>query len=170
MELMTYMENEEAWVPFPSLLQGLRMSRVSTSDLLLVSANPVADLGDLVAFVGVFKAAGGKVERLAVACPCPSLEWIRAVRAEGLDAIYFCPRDPGLTLSRVRRGDLAEVPRDLCPALHVRVFDGQATSVCGNRYDRLVLGRHQFTEQCFARWDVCRWAIAGDSLAATAMR
>jgi hypothetical protein len=170
MELMTYMEAHEAWVPFPSLLQGLRMSRVSTSELLLVSTNPVADLGDLVAFVGVFKAAGGKVERLGVACPCPSLSWIRAVRAEGIDRICFsaCCRDS--TPCRVTRVDLIEVPQDICPALHVRIFDGQATSVCGNRYDKLVLGRHQFTGQCFARWDVCRWAIASESLATAATR
>jgi hypothetical protein len=158
MELMTYMESQEAWVPFPSLLQGLRMSRVSSSDLLLASTNPVADLGDIVAFAAVFKAAGGESARLAAACPCPSLEWIRAVRAEGLHAIYFAPGRLLSASGRVHRGDCIEVPRDLCPALHVRIFDGQATSVCGNRYDLLVLGRGQFAEHCFARYCTCRWA------------
>lgn len=170
MELLTYMEAQEAWVPFPSLLQGLRMSRVSTSELLLMSTNPVADLGDIVAFVGVFKAAGGKVDRLGVACPYPSLSWIRAVRAEGIDRICFSSCSQGSNPCRVARAGLTEVPQDICPALHVKIFDGQATSVCGNRYDKLVLGRHQFTEQCFARWDVCRWAVASDSLSAAAMR
>jgi hypothetical protein len=50
------------------------------------------------------------------------------------------------------------------------VFDGQATSVCGNKFDRLVLGRRQFTEQCFARWGACRWAIPTGNFAAAASR
>jgi hypothetical protein len=170
MELMTYMERQDAWAPFPSVLQGLRMSRVSSSDLLLVSANPVADIGDLVAFVGLFKVAGGKVDRLGIASSYPSLGWIRAVRAEGIGKVYFSPSCPGSSPCQVSRGGLIEVPRDICPALHVREFDGQATSVCGNKFDRLVLGRRQFTEQCFARWSACRWAIPTGNFAAAASR
>lgn len=170
MELMTYMEHQDAWVPFPSVLQGLRMSRVSTADLLLMSENPIADIGDLVAFISLFKVGGGKVERLGIACPYPSLSWIRAVRAEGIGRIYFGAGCGGSSPCQVSRVDLIEVPRDLCPALHVRMFDGRATSVCGNKYDRLVLGRRQFTEQCFARWCQCRWAIAAGACAAAASR
>ncbi len=170
MELMTYMERQDAWVPFPSVLQGLRMSRVSSSDLLLVSENPIADIGDLVAFISLFKVGGGKVERLGIACAYPSSSWIRAVRAEGIEKIFFGAGCQGSSPWQVSRTGLIEVPRDICPALHVRMFDGQATSVCGNKYDRLVLGRRQFTEQCFSQWSQCRWAIGAGALAAAASR
>lgn len=170
MELMTHMDRQDAWIPFPSVLQGLRMSQVSSSDILLVSENPIADIGELVAFIGLFKVGGGKVERLAIACPYPSLSWIRAVRAEGIGKVYFGACCQGSSPCQVSRSSLIEVPRDICPALHVRMFDGQATSVCGNKYDRLVLGRRQFAEQCFARWSQCRWAIAAGALAAAASR
>ncbi len=170
MELMTYMEHQDAWIPFPSVLQGLRMSRVSSSDLLLVSENPIADIGELVAFIGLFKVGGGKMERLGIACPYPSLSWIRAVRAEGIAKVYVSAGCRASSPCPVNRTGLIEVPRDICPALHVRMFDGQATSVCGNKYDRLVLGKRQFTEQCFARWSQCRWAIGAGAFAAAASR
>jgi len=170
MELMTYMEGQDAWVPFPSVLQGLRMSKVSSNDLLLVSTNPVADVGDLVACIGLFKSAGGKADRLGIASSCPSSGWIRAVRAEGIGKVYFSSCCQGSNPCQVSRGSLIEVPQDICPALHVRVFDGHATSVCGNRFDRLVLGRRQFAEQCFARWNACCWAIPTGNFATAASR
>ena len=163
---MTYMECLDAFLPFPSVLQGLSMARVSSSDLLLVSDDPVAEAGDLVAFIGLFKAACGKVDRLGVASPFPSLDWIRAVRAEGIEKVYLGPAGPGPNRGRVARDSLIELPRDICPALHVRLFNGKATSVCGNRFDQLVLGRRQYAEQCFACWSECRWAVQTASLAA----
>ncbi len=122
MELMTYMECDDAFVAFPSVLQGLRMARVSSSDLLLVSTDPVPEVGDLVAFVGLFKAAGGEVDRLGVASPRPSLGWIRAVRAEGIAKVYFVAFGPGSDPRQLSRGSLLEVPGDICPALHVRML------------------------------------------------
>ena len=100
----------------------------------------------------MFKVAGGKVDRLGVACPYPSPAGSGTVRAEGIRKVYFAASCPESNPCQLPGASLIEVPRDICPALHVRMFDGQATSVCGNRYDRLVLGRRQFTDQCFARW------------------
>ena len=170
MDLMTYMDNQDAWVAFPSVLQGLGMARASSSELLLFSENPVGDLGDLVACVSVFKVAGGNVGRLGVASPYPSSCWIRNLRAEGIRRVYFAAVCPESNPRRLPGASLIEVPQDLCPALHVRDFDGRATSVCGNRFDLLLLGQRQFRDQCFARWMTCRWTVPVAHLQAAASR
>jgi hypothetical protein len=157
MELMTYMENQDAWVAFPSALQGLRLSKASSSELLLFSGDPVKEIAEMVAFIGIFRSAGGEVDRLGVASQYPSIFWIRSLREEGIDSVYFVPSCHEPAPCRLLGTDLIMVPRDLCPALHVAKFDGRPMSVCGNRFDLLVLGRRQFSEQCFARWTACRW-------------
>jgi hypothetical protein len=157
MELMTYMENQDAWVAFPSALQGLRLSRASSSGLLLFSGDPVREVAEMIAFIGLFRSAGGEVDRLGVASRYPSLYWIRSLREEGISRMYFVSGNPEPSPARLHRTDLIGVPEDLCPALHVRCFDGRPMCVCGNRFDLLALGRRQFSEQCFARWTACRW-------------
>jgi hypothetical protein len=158
MELMTYMKNQDAWVAFPSALQGLRLSKASSGELLLFSGDPVQEIADMIAFIGIFRSAGGEVDRLGVASRYPSLYWIRSLHEEGIGRMYFVSGKPEPIPTRLHRTDLIRVPEDLCPALHVRCFDGRPMSVCGNRFDLLALGRRQFSEQCFARWAACRWA------------
>lgn len=167
MELLTCMSDRDAWVPFPGVLQGLRLSRASSSELLLYTEDPVADLGEMAAFVSLFKVCGGAIDRLRVASPYPSPVWIGGLRADGVRRVFFAPGFHGAPASSISRAVLVEAPRDLCPALHVRGFDGRAASVCGCRFDLLLLGRKQFTEQCFARWSACRWmSQAGEGVAA----
>jgi|WetSurMetagenome_2_1015567.scaffolds.fasta_scaffold569931_1 hypothetical protein len=169
MELMTFMSNRDSWVAFPSVLQGLRLSRASAGEVLLFSRDPIADLGDITAFAAVFKVAGGAMDRLRIASPYPSTGWIGCLRAEGIRAVFFGPDCPDSCPRQLNRTSLIEVPQDLCPALHVRSFDGRAASVCGCRFDLLLLGRRQFTEECFARWAACRWMrAAGGASAANA--
>ncbi len=163
MELMTYMVNQDAWVAFPSALQGLRLSKASSSRLLLFSADPVQETAEMVAFIGIFKSACGEVDRLGVASQCPSPCWIRSIRAEGISRVYFVLNRPEPAPFRLPGSDLHEVPQDLCPALHVRSFDGRPMSVCGNRFDLLALGRRQFFENCLARWAACKWNAHADA-------
>ena len=157
MELMTYMENQDAWVAFPSALQGLRLSKASSSELLLFSGDPVQEVAEMAAFIGIFRSAGGDVDRLGVASQYPSVCWIKSLREEGIGSVYFVSGRPEPIPYRLHRTDLIKVPEDLCPALHVGRFDDRPLSVCGNRFDLLVLGRRQFSEQCLALWAVCRW-------------
>ncbi len=166
MKLMTYMSNQDAWVAFPSVLQGLRLSRASASEVLLFSEDPVADLGDVTAFAAVFKVAGGGMDRLCIASPYPSPGWIGCLRAQGIRRVFFGQECPESDTCRLSRASLIEVPRELCPALHVKSFDGRAASVCGCRYDLLLLGRRQFTEQCFSRWAACRWMVGAGGASA----
>lgn len=160
MDLLTYQEEGDTWVRVPTAAQAFGMARESSRPLLLVSANPVAESGELLAFIELFKSAGGAVERLAAASPCPAWTWIRSVRAAGVSRVLLIPGDEGGLGGRLAPGDLVTVPRDVCPALHVRVFDGHPMSVCGARFDRLVLGLRQFRLQCFGHWAGCRWAVA----------
>ena len=160
MTAMVFSEHGDTWVAHPSVLQELRALTDSSGDLLLLSENPGADISDLATFFSLFVAAGGNAERLGVASDHPSLQWLRDVRGAGYAKTWFCtaPLVPGSRV--IDRDSLVEVPRDVCPALHVRRFDGRPTSVCGNRFDRLVLGPRMICGQCFGRWSECRWAVA----------
>ncbi len=160
MTVLAFSEQGDAWVAHPGILQEHGVLTGSSGDLLLLSENPGADISDLVTFLKMFTAAGGHTDRLGVASHHPSLEWVRAVRVAGYAKTWFCtaPRVPGSRV--IDRSSLVEVPRDVCPALHVRRFDGRPTSVCGNRFDRLVLGPRMISDQCFGRWAECRWAVA----------
>ncbi len=157
MELMTYMEREGRWASYPSALQGLRLLKASRGRFLLYSDDPMEDVAEMAAFAGLFKTEGGDIERLGAASRFPSECWIRCMRAEGVNRVFYIasPNDP--LPCRLRRDDMIEVPEDLCPALHVRRFGGRPLCVCGNRFDLLVLGRRNFMAQCFARWLSCRW-------------
>ncbi len=160
MTVLAFTEHGDSWVAHPSVVQELRALTDSSGDLLLLSENPGADISDLATFFGLFTAAGGNAGRLGVVSYHPSREWVCAVRAAGYGKTWFCtaPRVPGSRV--IERDSLVEVPRDVCPALHVRRFDGRPTSVCGNRFDRLVLGPGMIRGQCFGRWSECRWAVA----------
>jgi hypothetical protein len=161
MDLLTFSETTNTWVAFAGILQGLKASFASSDELLLFSTDPAAELGELLALIELFGVCGGQLRRMAVASPHPTLDWACAVHAAGVERICFAaPRDGSGRLEMSGDGLLA-VPRDLCPALHVRVFDGRPASVCGNRWDRLVLGRRSFAEQCFGRWKACQWNPAG---------
>ena len=165
MIMMEFSEHRDEWVAYPSVIQGLRASTISSGYLLLLSENPGTEVADIAAFAELFAAAGGNTERLRVASPCPSLEWIRSVWAAGCGKLSFCAASVAPGVRQLDRGSLAEVPRDICPALHARLFDGRPTSVCGNRLDRLVLGPHWISSQCFGRWSECRWAVAARAAA-----
>jgi hypothetical protein len=169
MELMTYMEGQDAWVSYPGIFQGLRVSRFSSGKVLLVCTSPADEIGDVVALIAVFKAICGSCDRLSVASRWPSLEWTQAVRAEGITRVYLVDARPESDPHRVSRESLLEVPEDLCPALHIRLFNGSPASVCGNRFDQLVLGRRQFAQACFARWRQCPWAVQAATLAPSAV-
>jgi hypothetical protein len=156
MELLTWMESRNAWAAFSSVLQGLRKSRGSRAALLLVTRDPVAELDDLVSALALLKTQGGRAGRLAVASPCPSLDWISAVRSQGVDKIYFLlgPGDG----HQVSPDSMLEIPDDICPALHVRMLGGKPTRVCGNLLDVALPGRTHLAKHCLARWRDCCWA------------
>ncbi|HSV94298.1 MAG TPA: hypothetical protein VLH81_14545 [Desulfobacterales bacterium] len=160
MTVMVYSEHGDTWVAHPSVLEDLKALTDSPGDLLLLSGNSGTEISDLTKFFNLFAAAGGNAERLGVASHHPTLQWLRDVRGAGYTKTWFCtePLVPGSRL--LDRVSLVEVPRDVCPALHVRQFDGRPTSVCGNRLDRLVLGPRMMRGQCFGRWSECRWAVA----------
>jgi hypothetical protein len=165
MTVTAFSKQRDTWVAHPGILLELKAMTDSAGDLLLLSGNSGADISDLVTFFGLFTAAGGNAERLGVASHHPSLEWIRAVRAAGYQKAWFCTAPRELGSHVIDRNSLVEMPRDICPALHFRQFDGYPTSVCGNRFDRLVLGPRMISGQCFGRWSECRWAVAARAAA-----
>lgn len=122
MQCMTFMSDRAAWVAFPSVLQGLRLTRVSTAGVLVSTEDPIADLGDITAFAALLKVSGGSIDRLAIASPYPSRAWMGCLAAEGIHTIFYAPRGSDLHGRPLGPSALVEVPRDLCPALHVGRF------------------------------------------------
>jgi hypothetical protein len=146
--MMVFSKHGDTLVAHPSFLQDLKALTDSSGDLLLLGENPGVEISDLTKFFSLFVATGGNADRLGVASDHPTLQWLRDVRGAGYAKTWFCiaPLVPGSRL--IDRDSLVEVPRDVCPALHVR------------RFDRLVLGPRMMRGQCFGRWSECRWAVA----------
>jgi hypothetical protein len=170
MELMRYMEGLDSWAAFPSALQGLRLSTASSAGLLLFSGNPIQDLAEMAAFIGVFKSMGGETENLGAASPYPSRFWIRSLMAEGINSFFYAHSPVEEDFFRVAGADLIRISGDLCPKLHIRSFDGRPMCVCGGRFDLLVLGRRQFSERCFEHWTECRWYASASGVSMAAAR
>jgi len=170
MELMRYMEGLDSWTAFPSALQGLRLSTASSVSLLLFSRNPIQDLAEMAAFIGVFKSAGGGMEKLAAASPYPSQRWIRCLMDEGIGGIYYASSRLDGNPFRIAGTDLVRIPENICPKLHIRSFDGRPMCVCGGRFDLLVLGRRQFSARCFDHWTECQWYASAAGVAMAAAR
>jgi len=153
-------ESSGTWTTVPGLLQGLRAAAASGDSIMVHLADPAIEIGEAVALIGVFRSYGGQSERLSVASPYPAPDWIARVRASGIERIWYVVPDIRPLRLRLESRDLIEVPKALCPALHVRKLDGCPTSVCGNMLDRLVLARRMLVGQCFGPWRDCRWAVA----------
>lgn len=163
MELLMQGSSDGTWTAVPGLLQGLKAAITMSDGIMIHTADPAMEIGEVVALIGVFRSYGGQDERLSVASPYPAPDWIARVRATGIDRILYVVPDLRPLRLRLQSRDLIEVPKDLCPALHVRRLDGCPTSVCGNMLDRLVLSRRMFVGQCFGPWRECRWHLSAQA-------
>jgi hypothetical protein len=158
-ELLIRDGGEPEWIQVQGIMHGLRSAVEPGVDLLLYSADPVNERDEIVAALGLFAAAGGDARRLVVASPNPSLEWITPVRAEGAEIILVVSN----ILAWQRRAvieNAIEVPRDICPHLHVRSVKGTPLCVCGMRGDFVVLVTRHFVERCFPAWSTCPFIVA----------
>jgi len=160
MELLMQGSSNGTWVAVPGLLQGLKAAAAASDAVMIHTTDPAAEIGEVVALIGVFRSYGGRNERLFVASPYPAPDWIARVRKAGIDRIWYVVPDLRPLRLRLESRDLIDIPKDLCPALHVRRLDGCPTSVCGNMLDRLVLARRMLVGQCFGPWRDCRWTVA----------
>jgi hypothetical protein len=154
MELFLRTQGEVEWSRCPAVMDGLKRALDTTAEPLLFCPDPAKEAGDLIAAVWLFRAAGGRPERLAVASPHPSRAWIEPVKAAGVGRFLLLPKQsywpPRFRIERV-----VEVPDGICPLLHARGGEGGALSVCGGRGDFVVLVEEHFRTSCFADWASC---------------
>jgi hypothetical protein len=155
MDLFLRDRSSGEWRLSAHLLSGLKVAAEESMEVVLRSDDPVDDLGEIVACAWLFKLAGGDADKLSLISPCPSLGWIDPVRKAGVSRLFTQPRCPQ---RRFSRDELIEVPRWICPQLHVRRYRGAAMSVCGRRSDLVVLATHHFQSRCFSGWATCREA------------
>jgi len=156
MELYFGMKKTNTWTRSANVFHGLQNAVQSNGEILFFCANPLEECDNLRAAIWFYRQAGGQLGQLAVASPCPAEDWIQKIRDEGVGRFFSTsPWRLAWQLSRVRLPEMHEVPLRVCPSLHVRLHQGTALSVCGNRSDLMVLGHHHHTRWCFCDGSGC---------------
>jgi len=160
MELFVRDRNSGKWRPTTGLLSGLKVAAQESSEVALRSDDPADELDEIIACIWFFKLASGSAGELSLISRCPSSSWVDMVRGAGVERVFA----QGHRAETRSLDGLLEVPRDICPELHVRGARGSALSVCGKRSDRMVLAAHHFASRCFSQWkscDIANWEGGG---------
>jgi hypothetical protein len=172
MDILTSRETagcERIWDRAPNVAQGIGHALAAGVGLLLYSADTSRDSEETRAALELYRSAGGPAEQSAVAAVHPSADWVELLRAIGVNHIFLARQCLAPCDTAVTRGDLREIGEAVCPYLHARHIGGGPLSVCGMRFDRLVLGDREFSRWCLADWQACPHVRAAPSRA-TPMR
>ncbi len=152
MELFIHDPVRQSWSRAAGVLPALQAAVAASLRVAIQTADPEADIGELLAATWFFKSAGGSPEHLTVICPAPAAAWISALFAAGVARVFVAALTPAAGFSLA---EALPVPRDVCPDLHLRRSGRLTVSVCGCSADRQVLVRRHFAAQCFGHWTAC---------------
>jgi hypothetical protein len=158
MDILTSREaagSERIWDVAPGIALGLDRALAVGAGLLLYSADTFRDTEEMLAALDLYRRAGGPARGVAVAAVHPSADWVELLRAAEVDRIFLARQPLAPLDTALSRCDLREIAGAVCPHLHTRHIAGGPLSVCGMRFDRLVIGDREYSRWCLADRQAC---------------